>query len=45
MSQYQRLLLVINPAMRLSTAISQATALAKASGAARRYTSSRASSH
>jgi len=34
MSQYQRLLLVINPAMRLSTAISQATALAKASGAA-----------
>ncbi|VVN83035.1 universal stress protein [Pseudomonas fluorescens] len=33
MSQYQRLLLIINPALRQSQAISHAAALAKASGA------------
>ncbi|MFJ2693118.1 universal stress protein [Pseudomonas sp. NPDC087336] len=33
MSQYQRLLLIINPALRLSQAINHAAALAKASGA------------
>lgn len=33
MSQYQRLLLIINPALRLSPAINHAAALAKASGA------------
>ena len=33
MSQYQRLLLIINPALRHSPAINHAAALAKASGA------------
>lgn len=33
MSQYQRLLLIINPALRHSTAINHAAALARASGA------------
>ena len=33
MSQYQKLLLIINPALRHSPAINHAAALAKASGA------------